>query len=260
MNEMPESPPKPDPFGTYNELNRTLRNLDERALVLTLAAFAEDTLGELLMAFFMPSAASRSLVNGFNAPLGNFSSRIKATYAIGLISKGQFNDLQHLREIRNKFSHTWKPISFTDPSVAGHILGLRFGRSYQAYPDTPYRKVLGTFQYLLIELRVAVADLTTSPKAKFIGTALSGGIVGDSFEEQLERATTDVTCDIAEHESSEGQKKLFYDGVLWVWKVRLDRLYKEAGPEREEKVHALMRSVWKQLGDRPDPNDDFPEA
>lgn len=258
---MPELPPKPDPFATFNELNLTLRNLDERALVLTLAAFAEDTLGELLMAFFLPSAASRSLVTGFNAPLGNFSSRIKAAYALGLISRGQFNDLQHLREIRNKFSHTWKPISFTDPSVAGHILGLRFGRSNQKYPDTPQRKVLGTFQYLLIELSFAVADIASPPKAaKFIGVTLSGGIAGATFDERLKQASNDVARDLAGHTSSDGQKKQFYDGVLWLWKVRLDRLYKEAEPERQEEVHALMRAVWDQLGDRPDPNDDFPES
>lgn len=265
MNEQ-ERTAKSDPFAAYNELNSTLKNLDERALVLTLAAFAEDTLGELLMAFLIPSAASRSLIEGFNAPLGNFSSRIKASYGLGLISKAQFKDLQHLREIRNKFSHTWKPISFNDTSVAGHILGIRFGRITQTYPDTPQLKLMGAFQFLLIELRVAVADLSTSvtpstsKKAKFIGTILSGGIVGDSFEARYTEASKSVARNIAEHGDSDGQKKIFYDGVLWLWRSRLDRLFNEAPPLKKESVKELIDAVASQLGERPDPNDDFPNT
>jgi hypothetical protein len=46
-----------------------LRNLDDRGLVLSLAAFAEDALGSLLREFMIPSEATKQLLEGFNAPL-----------------------------------------------------------------------------------------------------------------------------------------------------------------------------------------------
>jgi hypothetical protein len=89
-------------------------------LVLSLAAFAEEALGALLKAFMTPSEATAQLIEGFNAPLGTFSSRIKAAYAIGLITKEQFLDLERLRKIRNEFAHSWKPTR----------VSRTFGRAY----------------------------------------------------------------------------------------------------------------------------------
>lgn len=246
---------EPQGFINFNELSRTLNDLDERALVLTLAAFAEDTLGDLLSAFLIPSAASRSLVTGYNAPLGTFSSRIKSTYALGLISKGQFDDLQHLREIRNKFSHTWKPITFEDPSVAGHIKAIRFSRLMTTYPEGPQQKLLTAFQYLLIELQVAVNNIPDGKRAKFIGARLWGGLVGKEFEDQLKWAEKEVMRAQENHEAAEGEKKLFFDGVLWALKDKLKRLLLDAKPDQTPDVFKLLHGVIVQLADRPDPNE-----
>lgn len=86
-----------DVFGSLNQLTQSLHNLDERGLVLSLAAFAEDALGLLLKAYMLPITSTHQLIDGFNAPLGTFSSRIKAAYSLGLIESEQFEDLEHLR-------------------------------------------------------------------------------------------------------------------------------------------------------------------
>ncbi len=80
-------------FGPLNRLTDTLHDHDERGLMLSLAAFAQEALGRLIEAFVLPVEASKDLLTGFNAPLGTFSSRIKASYALGLINEEQFRCL-----------------------------------------------------------------------------------------------------------------------------------------------------------------------
>lgn len=241
-------------FANFNELSRSLRDLDERALVLTLAAFAEDTLGDLISVYLIPSSAAHSLVTGYNAPLGTLSSRIKAAYALGLISKGQFEDLQHLRAIRNKFSHTWKPLSFEDPSVSGHIKAIRFGKAITTYPENPQHKLMTSFQILLIELRVAVSYVPKGNGAKFIGAMLLANISGSSFEERLETAIKEVANTERDYEVAEGEKKTFLEGVLWLWKDKLSRLLNEAPLDQVPDVKQLLDRLDKQLAGRSDPN------
>src|SRR5690606_22499145 len=108
-------------FGALNEISRLLRNLDDRGLVLSLSAFAEDALGDLVGECMAPVEASKRLLEGFNAPLGTFSSRIKASLALGLISSEQYRDLEHLRKIRNEFAHDWRPVDLTAKAIAGHV-------------------------------------------------------------------------------------------------------------------------------------------
>lgn len=147
-------------FGGINQLMGTLKDLDERGLILVLAAFAEDSLGELLKAFMLPNKASEKLIQGFNAPLGTFSSRIQAAYALGLVTTEQFEDLEHLRKIRNEFSHTWKPLSFADEPIAGHISAINHSPADDEFPATPIAKVRMSLSFLLIELQVMTDQIS----------------------------------------------------------------------------------------------------
>lgn len=70
-------------FNDLNKLNSYLGNLDERGLILSLAAFSEDSLGKMLLTFMLDNKASKELIEGFNTPLGTFSSRIKACFPWG---------------------------------------------------------------------------------------------------------------------------------------------------------------------------------
>lgn len=115
-----------------DNLNRFLRVIggqDERAMVLSLAAFIEDTLGRLLLAYLRECKASRDLVEGFNAPLGTLSSRIKTVYAFGLVTEEQFRDMEILRKIRNLFAHNWEGVSLERNDIAsmiGQLSGYTF--------------------------------------------------------------------------------------------------------------------------------------
>jgi len=82
--------PHQEPYvDELNSLFESLHEHDDRGLVLTIAAFAEDTLERLLLDYLRGPAQANELINGFNAPLGTFSARIKAT--IG--AKGWLSDI-----------------------------------------------------------------------------------------------------------------------------------------------------------------------
>ncbi len=209
---------KPDGFSDFNEMNASLSELDARALILTVAAFAEDTLGSLLGAFLLPHDASRQLLAGFNAPLGTFSSRIKAAYALGLVTKGQFDDLEHLRKIRNSFSHTWKPISLDAPSVAGHIKAIRFSSMDDKYPTTPLLKLRSALPALLLELQVITNRVIEEKRtAPLIGSGLITGITGEDGPKQLETARAQIDAVEEKLLTAKDDERLFYISRLRVW-------------------------------------------
>lgn len=127
-----EQLPLEEQEGSLRNLNRFMRLLrdhDERALVLSLATFLEDTLGRLLLAYFRDCKATRELVEGFNAPLGTLGARIKAVYAFGLATEEQFRDMEILRKVRNQFAHNWEGVSMERNDIAamiGQLSGYTF--------------------------------------------------------------------------------------------------------------------------------------
>lgn len=72
----------------------------------------------ILKAFFLKGKVSSELVDGVNAPLGTFSARTSASYALGLIQKNEYDEINLIRRIRNEFGHKWKDITFRSARVA----------------------------------------------------------------------------------------------------------------------------------------------
>lgn len=150
---------KDDVFSDLNLLNKNLGNLDERGLVLSLAAFSEDSLGKMLSRFLLDNKVSRELIEGFNAPLGTFSSRIKACFSLGLIDERQYKDLEILRKVRNKFSHSWESISLNDDVISAQISNLNFSRIDFNYPKNNYERIKKSISSLLIELKIVTKQI-----------------------------------------------------------------------------------------------------
>ncbi|WP_435446669.1 MULTISPECIES: MltR family transcriptional regulator [unclassified Variovorax] len=114
-------------------LNRLLSLVpmhDERGRVLCLASFTEEALGRLLLGYLREAKQAKELVEGFNAPLGTLSTRIKAAFAMGLITREQHDDLEILRRVRNAFAHNWEGVSLAEgdlKSLIGKLHGYTFG-------------------------------------------------------------------------------------------------------------------------------------
>jgi DNA-binding MltR family transcriptional regulator len=174
-------PNKDSPFEDLNRLQELTADLDERGLVLALAAFAEEALGDLLAAFMQPGEASSALLDGFNAPLGTFSARIMATAALGLITPAQQENLDRLRRIRNEFAHSWEPVSFSDQRLASHIAALRYSPLINEPPRDVTDKVRTLISALLTELRSTTHQIRRNGwSARTIGTHLIPGLALDT--------------------------------------------------------------------------------
>lgn len=241
--EFPDPPESEDEvFGGINLLTRSLRDLDDRGLVLSLAAFAEEALGEILKSFMTPSAATTQLIDGFNAPLGTFSSRIKAAYAIGLITKEQFLDLERLRKIRNEFAHSWKPVDISKQKVAALIDSMTFSRIDDHFPDTPSEKIRSSMSCLLVELRSSTHQIKKKGmQAKLVGNHLMRGFSGD-FETQIKNACEELN-NIAENlEGAEEKKRDFYLTLLLRFKDRLTVLARPESPEQKKVLTAFLET------------------
>jgi hypothetical protein len=243
--------PEDEVFGGINLLTRSLRDLDDRGLVLSLAAFAEEALGELLKAFMTPSEATSQLLEGFNAPLGTFSSRIKAAYSIGLITKEQFLDLERLRKIRNEFAHSWRPIDITKPKIASLIDGMSFSRIEDRFPDTPNEKIRGSMSCLLVELRSSAHQIQKkNMQARFIGNHLMRGFSGN-FESQIQNASEELSDILKNLESAQGEKRDFYFALLNRFKDRLTVLARPVTPEQEKMMAAFYEEFRRALLQNP---------
>jgi mannitol operon repressor len=90
----------------------------ERGAALAAAAMIDDQLGRVIEAFIVPNKGAQALLSGFNAPLGSFSARIAAAFALGLISEAEYRECELIRKVRNEFAHQIK-VSFKTEKVAG---------------------------------------------------------------------------------------------------------------------------------------------
>lgn len=167
-----------------NQLLRTLDDHDERGLVLSLAAFAEDTLGRLLVHFMREPRQAKELVEGFNAPLGTFAARIKAAFALGLLRREQFEDLEVLRRIRNEFAHNWQEVTLERTDLAGlvgslHLVELGGKRMDHLRGEA---RLQHSLSWVLVELRLLLSAVKDKKiQAQFHGVRM--GPVADADTE-----------------------------------------------------------------------------
>ncbi len=236
-------------FSDFNEMNASLSEMDARALILTVAAFAEDSLGHLLREYLLPNKASEQLVSGFNAPLGTFSARIKGAFALGLITKEQFDDLEHLRKIRNTFSHTWRPISIDNPSIAGRIKALSFSSLDDVYPNTLFQKLQTSLSALLMELQVSAQRIRKESRtARLHGSGLIIGIQGEGADEQIGTAREALKSIERQLVTAQGDELEFYISRLRAWGHRLGVILRQPQYKAQHReVVTLMDYIDRRL-------------
>ena len=167
--------PTEDPvFGAVNRLLAVIREDDERGLVLSIAAFAEECLGRLLLTYLRDGPAAKELVEGFNAPLGTLSARIKACQAVGLLTDDQYRDLEFMRKVRNEFAHNWEGCSFSQQNISAWVAGMAESRTSSEPAETPKAKFRANVSHILIELEYLRSTLGPGKRsAPVVATHLS---------------------------------------------------------------------------------------
>jgi hypothetical protein len=90
----------------------------DRAMAIVTAVMIENALADAIQARFVRlSTEDRAAIFEGMAPLSSFSSKIKVGFAPGIYVKRIRHDLDRVREIRNAFAHSRRPISFETPAI-----------------------------------------------------------------------------------------------------------------------------------------------
>lgn len=125
-----------------------------RGAVLVACAFLDDQLRQAIGAFMVDSSDHQALLEGFNAPLGTFAARIKASHCLSLISDWERDDLDKLRKIRNEFAHSYA-VTFDDPMIVG--LANKLHHAVPSTPDGPV-PAFGKFSTAAIGLALRLVN------------------------------------------------------------------------------------------------------
>lgn len=135
---------KADPLTDWNSFYEEIRNESARGAVIIAGAVLDVQLRNLISKFLVDdSKVVDELLGSENKPdrpLSSFSSRIKAAYCLGLISRGMYDDLNAVRKIRNKFAHKMHGYTFDEPEIVSWCKSLKLAKmitdAIPHFPDT----------------------------------------------------------------------------------------------------------------------------
>lgn len=124
------------------DLNKAWKEINEgsdRSAAIIGAAFVGDSLQCALESRMigLNSQVFNEIFNNVNGPLCSFSSKILLGFALGLYGPVLKMDLNVIRNIRNAFAHTMKPITFDIPEVENELKNLKFLEWNHQNPSIP---------------------------------------------------------------------------------------------------------------------------
>ncbi|RKH61461.1 MltR family transcriptional regulator [Corallococcus llansteffanensis] len=105
-------------------LQKSVEAETDRGCVLVIAAYIDEELEKILRAFFVDDVKIADELLGTDKPLGTFSSRSKACFALGLITRETYNAIGLLRKTRNEFAHLKEEASLASPPIVNRIKEL----------------------------------------------------------------------------------------------------------------------------------------
>lgn len=84
----------------------------DRGMCLLAVGKIDTVLMEILQKKLLGTKSLKRDLFGSNGPLGTLSSRLKLSYSLGILSQSHYREADAIRQIRNKFAHSDKPINF----------------------------------------------------------------------------------------------------------------------------------------------------
>ena len=161
--------PLDDWKGFYDELQKET----PRAAIIIAAAFIDGWLRRLLENMMVddPNVVEALLGRDESAddrPLSTFAARIKATYCLGLVSKHEYDDLNLLRKIRNRFAHRPHGFSFDEQEIVSWCSSLKIPKEIvSALPQFPRdRRSLFQLGVSLLAIKLSLRVIAVKRKRK----------------------------------------------------------------------------------------------
>ena len=135
----------------WHEYMKEVQQGNDRATAILGAVYLDEYLREYLESVLVEEKSLSDEIVGPEKPLGSFSARIRMAYALGLLSKEVYKDLNTIRNVRNVFAHGLYEASFSHPDIKAHCQTLVTPR--QALPgvkDDPEPRGMYTMSVVLI--------------------------------------------------------------------------------------------------------------
>lgn len=114
----------------FEIFSKALVKESDRGCVLVGAAMMDYMLGQVLRHnFFSDDKGPRKkVVNSLfevNGPFSSFWSKIQFVYALGIIRKDHYHDLEIIRKVRNVVAHNFDVVSFDDKKITSKTETLK---------------------------------------------------------------------------------------------------------------------------------------
>lgn len=114
-----------------NDINEFIKELGketDRGAALVAAAVVDYKLKAVLQAHVISGLTDkqRNHVFGRQGVLDTFAAKITLCYALGLIDKAEYEEIDLLRNIRNDFAHETYGLSFETDPICSHVLRLKW--------------------------------------------------------------------------------------------------------------------------------------
>ncbi len=105
-----------------------MQSASDRACALVACAALDGQLADLLRFHMVPLKPEENerLFYSQNSVFGSLSSKTLAAWALGIITREEKDNIDHLRQIRNVFAHTVAQLNFEEPLIVDHCRKLIF--------------------------------------------------------------------------------------------------------------------------------------
>lgn len=107
-------------------LRNEFKGSSDRSAAIIGGAFLEDLLEHMLRYFFIKNRKHDEIFFEGNGVLGTFSSKISLTYRLGLISECEYQTLETIRAIRNRFAHELTDLKFDEQSISAKCRNIEY--------------------------------------------------------------------------------------------------------------------------------------
>ncbi len=126
----------------------------------------------------------RKALFGRMAPLSTFSAKIELGYAVGLYSEPFHTNLNMIREVRNRFAHSFNALSFNHPDIGKIIENARRHRLLTGDLSTNRNEFMAAFALVgafLLAMRFQNIQLPSLGQThvdtfRMMGRALDAGL------------------------------------------------------------------------------------
>jgi hypothetical protein len=135
----------------WTEYLKEVKQGNDRATAILGAVYLDEYLREYLESVLVEEKGLSDELFGAEKPLGSFSARIKMAYALGLLSKEIYKDLNTIRNVRNVFAHGLYEASFVHPDIKALCQTLVIPRqAFPAVKDDPEPRGMYTTSVIFI--------------------------------------------------------------------------------------------------------------